>query len=259
MGVVWGEELDEACNLSLPPPRPILAERDALKIVKMPSAGRTLIALLLPLASASALRVPPPSMGASSVSLVDVDLAGGKTIGVFPAWPVWPAEQALARVMAHAPSLCRGKRVLELGCGLGAIGLACAASGAFEVLLTDAEEPMVACARGAVAAHGFDNVHVAVLDWADAEQLHALRQSCFDIIVAADVLYDESAPALVANLLATLIVQPGTRALIADPAKRPYRTAFDIALMERGMRMEEGPLPGPDGMRLLSITRMYMA
>ena len=226
--------------------------------------------LYLLLAAAAVLQPPPrgtpPHMGQSGVAprgmpprrVIQVDLDGGKSVGVVAAWPVWPASQALARAMAHAPSICRGKRVLELGCGLGAIGLAAAASGAAEVLLTDAEPTVLECVEEAAVATGVaENVKTQVFDWSDHEQRADLqaRARPFDLLLAADVLYDEASPDLVASLIAALLPSAESEALIADPQQRTYRTAFDIACTERGLRMEEGPLPGPEGMRLLSVSK----
>lgn len=140
-----------------------------------------LISLALLSSRVAASRLPPPVMVQSAVGprgipprrLVDVDLGFGKTVGVVAAWPVWPAAQALARILAHAPSICRGKRVLELGCGLGAVGLAAAGSKAKEVLLTDADSAVLQQVADLVA-----------------------RDRPFDLVLAADVLYAEAAPSL---------------------------------------------------------------
>ena len=63
---------------------------------------------------------------------------------------VWPASVALARLLAHVPSFSAGQRVLELGCGLGAVGLAAGTAGAATVLLTDREPPLLALAAQAL-------------------------------------------------------------------------------------------------------------
>ena len=229
-------------------------------------------AMMSGLVSLLAMALTPPRggvvrMGASAVQprgppprrLVSVDLGDGKSVGVVAAWPVWPASQALARVMAHAPSICKGRRVLELGCGLGAIGLAAAASGATEVLLTDAEQAFLECASDAAAATGLaGSISTRVFDWAHKDQgVDDIvdQDEPFDLVVAADVLYDSAAPELVASLVDKLLRTPGAKALIADPVQRTYRTAFDIACSSRGLKLDAGPLPGPDSMRLLSVTR----
>lgn len=56
---------------------------------------------------------------------------------------IWPASMALARLIAHCPSLVRGKRVLEVGAGLGLVGNAAAKAGAAEVLMVDYDHDVV--------------------------------------------------------------------------------------------------------------------
>ena len=236
--------------------------------------GAWCAAVLLTITSANALRAGPIIMNANAAvssaeyparpRLVDIDLGGGKSVSVANAWPVWPATQALARVLAHAPSIVKGKRVLELGCGLGAVGLAAASSQAREVVLTDADEAVLECAAEAAVTTGLDrNVRTRVFDWADSSQVEELVENDepYDLILAADVLYGEPAPDLVASVLNVLLQkQPTAQALIADPVNRTLRTAFAIACAARGLRLAEGPMPGMEGMRLLSVSKQgYMA
>ena len=79
---------------------------------------------------AAALAAPPPPPR----PLKRIDLGDGKSVHVVAAWPCWPAAIGFARVVARCPSLVAGKRVIELGCGLGAVGLAAAGAGAADVL-----------------------------------------------------------------------------------------------------------------------------
>lgn len=193
--------------------------------------------------------------------LVDVDLGNGNSVSVVSAWPVWPAALALARVLANAPSLCKGKRVLDLDTGLGLVGLAAAAH-AKEVLATDDDGAVLECAETAAVATGLtENFVTQVFNWDDSEQVAKIvsRQEPFDLILAADVLYKEGAAQVVSSLLATLLKKQGSSALIADPENRAYRTAFDIACDEKGLKVSEGPLPGQKKMRLLYVKRMKRA
>jgi hypothetical protein len=57
---------------------------------------------------------------------------------------VWPASVALARLLAHCPSLVRGKRVLEIGAGLGLVGVAAMGAGASEVCFADVDGGVLA-------------------------------------------------------------------------------------------------------------------
>jgi len=148
-----------------------------------------------------------------------------------------------------------------LACGLGAVGLAAAGSKAKEVLLTDADGAVLECAAEAAAATGLANGVVAtrVFDWADAEHRAAIacRDEPFDLFLASDVLYDAAAPQAMAALLDALLIAPGAQALIADPTCRTYRTAFIMAAADRGLKVVEGPLPGPEAMQLLSVARKH--
>ena len=82
---------------------------------------------------------------------------------------IWPAAAMLARwLWLHRP-LLEGQTVLELGAGVGTVGLAAAACGARHVLLTDINDAALRCARANVERNG-ERVRtaaaVAHLDWA---------------------------------------------------------------------------------------------
>lgn len=66
---------------------------------------------------------------------------------------VWPASTALARLVAHCPSLVRGKRVLEVGAGLGLVGNVAAQAGAAEVLMVDYDPEVLELAAKSAAAN----------------------------------------------------------------------------------------------------------
>ena len=55
----------------------------------------------------------------------------------WPAGDIWPAGRALATRLSAEPDLVRGRRVLELGTGLGVAGIAAADAGARHVFLSD--------------------------------------------------------------------------------------------------------------------------
>ena len=54
----------------------------------------------------------------------------------WPAGDLWPAGRALATRLSAEPDLVRGRRVLELGTGLGIAGIAAADAGARHVFLS---------------------------------------------------------------------------------------------------------------------------
>ena len=79
--------------------------------------------------------------------------------------------------------------MLELGCGLGAVGLAAAKAGAYSVLLTDRDENVLKLAGGAAESNGVaELVDTASLDWCSPEA-SVLEAGPFDSVLGADVLY----------------------------------------------------------------------
>jgi predicted nicotinamide N-methyase len=160
---------------------------------------------------------------------------------IAPYWAVlWRSGVALARALDRAD--LTGKRVVELGCGLGVASLAAARAGAV-VLATDIEaEPLELLGRNA-ADNGLD-VETAVVDWSEPASL--LERAPFDLAIAADVVYEDDAVRSLAELLPRL----APRAWIADPG-RPGMAA----LLER-LNPREPPTTATDG--IVTLTRLAL-
>ena len=133
-----------------------------------------------------------------------------------PYWAVlWRSGVALARELDSAD--LRGKRVVELGCGLGVPSIAAARAGA-EVLATDASaEALELLARNAEANGA--SIETARVDWDTPDELVA--RGPFDLALGADVLYERASVALLLSLLPRLAPE----AWLADPG-RPAAGAF---------------------------------
>src|SRR3954454_1931803 len=85
---------------------------------------------------------------------------------LLPYWAeLWPSSVALARAVA-ARSL-RGARVLELGCGLGLVGIAAALAGG-RVLATDWSAFAIDFATDNAARNGVE-IETAVVDWSSVD------------------------------------------------------------------------------------------
>jgi predicted nicotinamide N-methyase len=132
-----------------------------------------------------------------------------------PYWAiVWPSAPALAAAVARAGRL-DGRRVLEVGCGLGLPGVAAARAGA-EVLLTDAAPEATVFAAENLARNGAAG-EVGVLDLhAPAEAL--LARGPWDLVLGADVVYHRGHVAPLVALLPRLLA-PGGEAWITDPGR----------------------------------------
>ena len=133
-----------------------------------------------------------------------------------PYWSVlWRSGMALARELAVMP--LAGLRVVELGCGLGVPSLVAARAGA-TVLATDGDPDALALLDRNARENGVA-VETAHVDWDATDALVA--RGPFDLVLAADVLYEEAGLVLLPGLLPRL----GREALIADPG-RPVAAAF---------------------------------
>ena len=129
-----------------------------------------------------------------------------------PYWAcLWPAAKALAEVVLEGEGLA-GRRVLDLGCGLGLVGLAALERGA-HVTFFDWEDSAVLLARESAYAAGHARVATVVADWRTPPPL-----APFDLVLAADVLYEaRNAPGVAGFLAAHL--SAGARALVCDPGR----------------------------------------
>ena len=133
-----------------------------------------------------------------------------------PYWAeLWRSGVALAEVVSSLD--VRGKRVLELGAGLGLPSLAAALRGA-KVLATDWADDAVALLR-ANAKRNSIRLRVKRVRWDHPEAL--LREAPWQLVLGADLLYEERN----AVQLLELLPQLGGEIVIADPG-RPFAKDF---------------------------------
>jgi len=129
-----------------------------------------------------------------------------------PYWAeLWPSGVALARAVANRA--LRGARVLELGCGLGLPSIAAALAGG-RVLATDWAPAAIDLLRENARRNGA-TLETALVRWEAPEAL--LERAPFDLVLAADVLYERRNVPLLAGLLPRL----GGEVLLADPGRPP--------------------------------------
>ncbi len=130
---------------------------------------------------------------------------------------LWASSEVLATRLAREPSLVAGKRVLELGAGVGFVGLVAAHLGAAEVVQTDYHPEALALCRSNAMLNGIVNITIQKGDWRHWPE----ALTGFDLVVAADILYERALhPALT-----TLLPQLGATILLADPI-RPAALEF---------------------------------
>ena len=153
-----------------------------------------------------------------------------------PYWAeLWPSALALARVIARRP--LTGRRVIELGCGLGLPALAAALAGG-RVLATDWSEDAVAMTARNAERNGVE-LDSAVFRWdAPPEPLGPP----WPLVLASDVLYEDRNVAALLDLLPRLTAAAG-RGLARRPRPRVRRALPEAAAAT--WRIDAIPHDGP--------------
>jgi predicted nicotinamide N-methyase len=135
--------------------------------------------------------------------------------------PYWAHCWSGARVLADAVP-ARAGRAIEIGCGLGLPGVVAARRGA-RVLFVDRVAAPLAFVRASLAANGAVAAGLVV-----ADVRRPAWRACFDLVLAAEILYDRDAlPSLAASL--ARLVAPGGRILLADGHRIDTRGFYEAA------------------------------
>jgi predicted nicotinamide N-methyase len=164
-----------------------------------------------------------------------------------PYWAdLWPSALALARAVASR--VLGGRRVVELGCGLGLPSIVAASCGA-RVLAVDWSAAAVAMAAGN-AERNRVRLDTLVASWAAPEPI--VERGPFDLVLASDVLYEERNVLPLLEALDTL-VGPAGEVWLTDPRRRHTPAFLELA----GEHWRTGTLPSSrvDGVDLHVLAR----
>ena len=202
---------------------------------------------------------------------------------------IWEAAIALAIRLAQRPSLIRGKRVLELGAGVGVSGLAAAlvVDGETSLTLSDLDQETVdsgiwlegsepaASQTGQGLLTNLTNMAAAngvtastmALDWhACLAPSFAPSGQLYDLVLAADCIYASSDAAALAAAIYFYTAEGGTAVVLsragragADPLLTVLRARFgdDHVVVDDGMSIRNtaiGTLLTPLETRLWQVT-----
>jgi 2-polyprenyl-3-methyl-5-hydroxy-6-metoxy-1,4-benzoquinol methylase len=164
----------------------------------------------------------------------DPDGAAGRAGISSASWPlfglVWPSARILAGIVQTLP--IAGKRILEIGCGLGLASLVMRRRGA-DITASDLH-PLAA----GFLAENLDLNQLQAVDfrtgsWADADP----GLGRFDLIVGSDVLYERGLPGELSGFI-DRHSSPAVEVIIVDP-DRGNRAVFNRNMAELGYRHEE--------------------
>lgn len=140
---------------------------------------------------------------------------------------LWPAAEALSEYLFQQPELIKGKRVLELGCGLGYPSMVATHLGG-EVLATDFHpEALTYYERN--CRHSSLPSACERLNWRE----EGTDLKGFDVVMGSDILYESKHPGEVARGLLKF-VRPGGTIILTDPG-RSYLQQFMDAMNREGL------------------------
>jgi predicted nicotinamide N-methyase len=132
--------------------------------------------------------------------------------------PYWAALWTSAVALAHDVSMrsLRGRRTLELGCGLGLPSIAAARAGG-RVLATDWSEEAVRATADNAERNGVE-VETHKCSWAEPDAI--VERAPWPLVLASDVLYEQRNVDELLGLLPRLVDETGL-ILLADPGRVP--------------------------------------
>ncbi|OWZ22039.1 putative membrane protein [Phytophthora megakarya] len=160
------------------------------------------------------------------------DGRGGTTLGFGAS--VYDSAIALSLYLASHRNLVKGKRVLELGCGPGLVGVVAAHLEPKNVVITDGDPASVALTRRNIKVNHLSEEVCTAEEylWGDLEH-HLVRASEHDVILGADIVacpYASAFEALMKSL--QKLAGPDTLVLIAYKKRQNSEEKFFEILQE---------------------------
>ena len=143
---------------------------------------------------------------------------------------LWESAVGLARHLAERPERVRGRRVLELGAGVGLAGIVAQGLGA-TVWQTDHQPDALAFAQLNAANNGLRPLRRFLADWR-----HWNHTSRYPVLLGADILYERAMRPHLAEVFRAAL-EPGGTLLLADPG-RPQAIEFIAQLETDGWKFE---------------------
>ncbi|CAO3570960.1 unnamed protein product [Mortierella alpina] len=132
----------------------------------------------------------------------------------------WEASFWLAEYLIDHPEMLAGKNVVDIGCGVGFLGIACALLGAKQVVLTDGNTNVLAMAAENI---GYNTVpcptRASLLDWENftKEQIAALSA---EVLILSDLTYDPTNIVPLVSVLKAILVK-GVTGYMSSAIRNP--------------------------------------
>lgn len=158
------------------------------------------------------------------------------------AWPIFGLLWPSGRVLAHAMQTLAlgGKRILEIGCGLGLASLVVHRRGG-DITASDCHPLAEAFLLENLKLNQLPVMKYQKGNWSRSNP----DMGCFDLIIGSDVLYDRGQPQILSKFIAQH-ASPGVEVLVVDP-DRGNRASFNREMDALGFSHTEtlvSTLPG---------------
>lgn len=177
-----------------------------------------------------------------------LDRVAGDPEQNLPYWAeIWPSGIALADLLTQQPKLVSGRRVLEVGCGLGVTALAASRAGA-HLTVSDYSPDALELCRTNLRHNDCRDVETVAINWRAPEAVTALlSDGPFPAVLAADVLYESRDVEPLLEFFSR-VVSPAGLLIIAEPGRAVARRFMTQALESEwhGESIRhDGPWPDP--------------
>jgi len=157
----------------------------------------------------------------------------------FPLWiKIWEASMVLADYLAGL-KVEPEKRFLEIGCGLGLVGIVASAFG-HHVTVTEYNQDALNFARANALLNKASNMEIKEMNWNNPQ-----LQGSFDTIIGSEIIYKESDFPSILNLFRTYLKDGGEIILAEGIRKtsmefmRQMGDSFNIKAQKRIFRSQD--------------------
>ena len=163
-----------------------------------------------------------------------------------PYWAaLWPSGIALADSVLAEPELIRGKRVLEIGTGLGITAIAAVTTGA-DLTISDYSDEALRLAAYNIEQNGLKIPASMQMNWrSPSDPFRSFAGEGFSVVLAADVLYEQRDVEPLLEIVDWLVA-PGGMLWLAEPrryAAGRFVDLIDEAGWDGDVELFEGPWP----------------
>ena len=166
------------------------------------------------------LRITLPAAPDAFLDDTDV-LAASRRDDYMPYWPyLWSAANSMAKMVARA-GWPPGTRVLEIGAGIGLVGLAALSRG-LRVTFSDYQQTAVELGVHNARQNGFGDAEGILLDWREPPSQR------FPVILGCDVVYETRSHKPILDFVDSVLSEGGI-CWFGDPGRQHARAFIDQA------------------------------